>query len=222
MDNIIEKKLILIVDDDDSQCLPLKKALEKHQYSVEIRTSGESCLEFLDNRKPDAILLDIVMPEMDGLTTLSTIRKKFGPHELPVFMATAKSNDQDVLKALRMQANDYFIKPIHFDIAQARIETHLKLSELNLQAQEHSKMQILATMIATYNHEVNNPLAIAIGVLQGLKTNASEADASQLKKAEQALWRISEIMKKIQKLKSTEAALTESYSQHTDIYKLRD
>lgn len=218
--NTAPKPLILIVDDDDVQSLALKKALEKHNYHVELLDSGKKCLDYVQHTKPDAILLDILMPEMDGISVLNEIRKIHNANELPVFMATAKSNDEDVIAALKLHANDYFIKPIQFEVAQARIETHLKLSELSRCAQENSKFRAISTMIATYNHEVNNPLAIAIGILQSMKSSVTESERDSMMKAEKALWEISSIMKKIQNLKEEQSVSTESYSDQSNVYKL--
>src|SRR4029453_15132279 len=86
----------------------------------------EEALEVLGRAHVDLVLLDIMMPEMSGLEVLTRIRETRSASELPVIMATARTESADIVAALGMGANDYVTKPIDFPVVQARIEAHLR------------------------------------------------------------------------------------------------
>ena len=77
------------------------------------------------DREYDIVLLDIMMPEVSGYDVLEEVRKDWTPMELPIIMATAKDQGEDVVSAFKLGANDYITKPIDFPVALARIETQL-------------------------------------------------------------------------------------------------
>lgn len=116
---------ILIVDDDATVRKILCRMLTNSGYRISEAASGKDALKVLDANQITLILLDIVMPEMNGIDVLKTIRKSYTVSELPVVMVSIKDNRDDVTRALSLGANDYVIKPIDFPVLQARIESQL-------------------------------------------------------------------------------------------------
>ncbi len=102
---------ILIVDDEDHIRRILKFQLEKHGYRVVTAENGEVALEMVRRESPDLILLDLMMPKMDGFETCRRIRQNFQTSQIPIIMLTAKSELPDKIKGLQDGANDYLIKP---------------------------------------------------------------------------------------------------------------
>lgn len=102
------KKRILVVDDDTMNLLRTKMILEK-EYEVVLAESGERALYLLRNEKIDLVLLDIAMPEMNGIETFE--RMKEYPVKVPVIFLTASGHEDDVLSAIRLGAVNYLKKP---------------------------------------------------------------------------------------------------------------
>ena len=102
---------ILVVDDEDHIRRILKFQLEKHGYRVVVAENGEIALELLRREAPDLVLLDLMMPKIDGFETCRRIRQNFQTSQIPIIMLTAKSELPDKIKGLQDGANDYLIKP---------------------------------------------------------------------------------------------------------------
>ncbi|MGD1048293.1 MAG: response regulator [Candidatus Krumholzibacteriaceae bacterium] len=113
MDNAGSKQgyKVLVVDDEDHIRRILKFQLEKHGYRVVLAENGEIALELVRREAPDLILLDLMMPRVDGFETCRRIRQNFQTSQIPIIMLTAKSELPDRIKGLQDGANDYLIKP---------------------------------------------------------------------------------------------------------------
>ena len=113
MDNAGNKQgyKVLVVDDEDHIRRILKFQLEKHGYRVVLAENGEIALEIVRRESPDLILLDLMMPRVDGFETCRRIRQNFQTSQIPIIMLTAKSELPDKIKGLQDGANDYLIKP---------------------------------------------------------------------------------------------------------------
>jgi len=119
------KAHILIVDDNPYNLELLSRRLERRGYAAESVDSGEKALARLDQGGVDLMLLDIMMPGLNGLDVLRRAREKFAKSALPIIMVTSKGESEDVVEALNLGANDYVVKPVDFPVALARIQTQL-------------------------------------------------------------------------------------------------
>jgi len=115
---------ILIVEDEKSLADIVKKGLEEEGYAVDAAYNGEDGLFMAENEPSDLIILDIMLPIIDGMTILSTIRKK--GVKTPVLMLTAKDAVTDKVFGLDSGADDYLTKPFHFEELLARIRVLLR------------------------------------------------------------------------------------------------
>ena len=116
---------ILVVDDVELNRSMLTRRLERKAFQVETAEGGQEAIEKIRTTTYDLILLDIMMPEVSGYDVLKEVRKTHSPLELPIIMATAKDQGEDIVSAFKLGANDYITKPIDFPVALARIETQL-------------------------------------------------------------------------------------------------
>jgi DNA-binding response OmpR family regulator len=114
---------ILVIDDDSGLLTLLKMGLERDGFEVATATSGKEGLRVAYEVQPDAIILDIMMAEMDGWTTCQRLRHVC---DTPIIMLTAKSSGKDVVKGLSLGADDYIAKPCSFDELKARIHAALR------------------------------------------------------------------------------------------------
>ncbi|MEX2455578.1 MAG: EAL domain-containing protein [Rhodospirillaceae bacterium] len=117
---------ILIVDDEKMNRTLMSHQLGQHGFLVETAASGEEGLQRIGEQEFDLLLLDIVMPGMDGFEVLSRIRETWGPGALPVIMATGSDSSEHIARSLEGQANDYVTKPLHLPVALARIATQME------------------------------------------------------------------------------------------------
>ena len=116
---------LLVVDDEPLNRDVLQRRLERVGYRVLTADSGPAALAIAAAQRVDLVLLDVMMPGMDGIETLRQLRQSRSVSELPVIMVTAKDSTEDVVEALDAGANDYITKPVDFAVAQARIRTQL-------------------------------------------------------------------------------------------------
>jgi len=118
---------ILVVDDSEINRDMLRRRLEKKGYGVVVAENGEQALELCAREPIDLVLLDVMMPGLSGLDVLRILRKSPAGKDLPVIMATAKSDSTDIVEALDAGANDYVVKPLDVPVVIARIEAQLRL-----------------------------------------------------------------------------------------------
>jgi len=123
----LESGLLLVVDDNEMNRDMLSRRLARKGHTVEVAEGGLQALEMIEKADFDVVLLDIMMPGIDGYETLERIRADRDSGDLPVIMATAKDQSEDVVAALKLGANDYVTKPFDFPVVLARVQTQLQL-----------------------------------------------------------------------------------------------
>ena len=127
MDKNEDKKTILIVDDEKPIVDILVYNLEKEGYNTLEANDGVTAVEIALDKKPDLILLDIMLPKMDGLTVCKKIRSSLN---VPILMLTAKDEEIDKILGLELGADDYITKPFSVRELMARIKANLRKSEI--------------------------------------------------------------------------------------------
>ena len=120
------KMTVLAVDDTPTN-IDVVKGVLSQDYFVPAAVNGKAALKFLEKKKPDLILLDIMMPEMDGYEVCRRIKENPATDDIPIIFLTAKTEVEDETKGLSMGAVDYITKPISPPILQARVKNHLEL-----------------------------------------------------------------------------------------------
>ena len=118
---------ILVVDDDPAVTSVLRRGLSYEGFAVDTAEAGPSALDVARERPPDLVILDIMMPGMDGLEVLQRLRA--ADARLPVLLLTAKDAAPDQVHGLDLGADDYVVKPFSFDVLLARVRALLRRSE---------------------------------------------------------------------------------------------
>ena len=129
-DNSQQTPLIAIVDDDRSMRMLLNMAMEDTGYRVAEASNGEQFLAEYENLQPDLILLDAMMPGMDGFTCCQKIRSLPRSDRVAIMMITALDDLESIQQALDVGANDYITKPIEWRVLSDKVERLLATSNL--------------------------------------------------------------------------------------------
>ena len=126
MDKTDERELILIVDDFAKNLQVLGNIL-KEKYRTAVAKDARNALDFIEKRPPDLVLLDIMMPGMDGYQACEILKRSPGTKDIPVIFLTAKNETEDIVRGFKAGAVDFVSKPFQKEELLARIETHLEL-----------------------------------------------------------------------------------------------
>jgi len=118
---------ILIVDDIGKNIQVLAGILKNEKYAISFATDGRQALEMIESDDYDLILLDIMMPKMNGFEVCKRIKQMEGKKDIPIIFLTAKAQQQDIAEGFEIGAVDYIVKPCHAGELKARVATHLQL-----------------------------------------------------------------------------------------------
>ncbi len=139
---------ILIVDDTPANIQVLSSTLKEKGYQISVATNGTQALDLVARMKPDLILLDVIMPGMDGFETCRHLKQSAETSGIPVIFLTARTDTVDIVRGFEMGAVDYVAKPFNAHELLARVNTHLTIDRLNRE-NERLLLSILPAAIAT-------------------------------------------------------------------------
>jgi signal transduction histidine kinase len=187
---------ILLVDDDFTNLSVFGQCLEP-DYQVLVATSGQLALQLaMGTPKPDLILLDVMMPGMDGYEVIAQLKANLDTRDIPVIFVTALTSDMEEERGLQLGAVDYLYKPCHLSILLARTRTqlelkkahdwlknqnayleielerrHLENQQVHLQLLQSEKLAAIGQLAAGIAHEINNPVGFVNSNLNSLNTD---------------------------------------------------
>ncbi|MBU7583247.1 MAG: response regulator [Nostoc sp. TH1S01] len=163
--NNIPNNSILVVDDVPINIKILLEILTQAGYRVSVAKNGKSALEKVEEAIPNLILLDVMMPGMDGFETCRLLKANPKTKDIPIIFMTALSEPVSKIKGLQLGAVDYITKPIEHEEVLARINVHLELRRTQLKLAQEEKMSSLGQLVAGIAHEINNPVNFISGNL---------------------------------------------------------
>ncbi len=153
-------KRILVIDDLPENVFLLKDRLEHEGYVVLTADCGNSGIEKATDEMPDLILLDVMMPDINGFEVCKTLVNDSRTSDIPILLVTAKTDAEDIKEGLDAGAFDYIKKPTSKIELLARVKSALKLSDANKLLVEVEKRNTFFATVVTANHRIKQPLTI--------------------------------------------------------------
>lgn len=170
---------ILIVDDNLDNVNLLNKVLSGAGYQTLKAYDGEEAVRLTREYYPDLILLDIMMPVMDGFTACEILKKDDNTRHIPILMLTAKHEIPDKVKGIEIGADDYITKPFDFRELLARIESRLKLIREHQRNVSQERHKALSKMASRVEHEIRNPVTSISGFARRMVDNLPDDDCKK-------------------------------------------
>jgi DNA-binding response OmpR family regulator len=149
---------ILAVDDDLDVLGTLGRVLERENFDVTLINSGTEALEYLQTTRPDLMILDIIMPGIDGIEVCRRTRLDARLVNLPILFLTAKGSTDDIVEGLESGGDDYVVKPFELDELTARVHALLRRSNRGLNSPSMLQLDSLRLDSDTYQAQVNDEI----------------------------------------------------------------
>jgi CheY-like chemotaxis protein len=181
--NTKRKPKIMVVDDQPINIKLLQRKLERQDMDILVAYNGRECLDMVEKELPDLILLDIMMPQMDGIETCQHLKANPATETIPIIFITAKASKEGKLEGLDAGAVDYITKPIDLDETLARVRTQLRLQDMfhqNVELQKRlgnaRKSAAVGAITKGIAHNMNNLLGVVVGYLDLIKNGYDSPD----------------------------------------------
>jgi two-component system sensor histidine kinase/response regulator len=205
---------ILVVDDEPNNFDVIEALLHEQNYELHYAANGKSAIASLDIFKPDLILLDVMMPEMDGIEVCKLIKASPRWHIVPIIMVTALNSKSDLANCLNAGADDFISKPINSIELRARVHSMLRIKQQydNIQTLsyiqantinilESTLNELRGTLTSRMSHELNTPLNGIIGTISLLQDDIENMDIAEIREilgwADESAQRLESLTKKL-------------------------
>ena len=163
--------LVLIVDDVADNLEILQLRLESRGYEVILAGDGEEALAIIRDRLPDLVLLDIMMPKLDGIAAVKALKADPSLPFIPVILVTARADAKDVIAGLEAGADDYLTKPVDHAALLARVRAMLRIKGLHDTVQEQAtRLEAQSAELAGWNRELETRVQAQLGEIERFKS----------------------------------------------------
>lgn len=195
----IQHALIFVVDDVLSTVYSICLFLEFHEYRIVQFSSGPAMLEAIQEQIPDLILLDIMMPDMDGFEVCERLKADPRTRDIPVIFITVKSDQEDKLKGFDVGGVDYITKPFDTKEVLARVKAHLTIRKQQLQVEALNASR--NKFFSIISHDLRNLLYVPLGslelLLEHLRTFSLDEIEQQLLKIHRSTERLYDLLENL-------------------------
>lgn len=205
--------LIFVIDDEPDNFDVIETFLSDADYQLNYAASGQEALMLLNTFSPDLILLDVMMPGLDGIEVCQQLKASSQWQAIPIIMVTALTSKEDLSRCLEAGADDFISKPVNRFELRARVKSMLRIKQQYDRIQEFSVIQrdtinilgqnleeLTGNLAFSLSHELNTPLNGIIGVIEVLKDNIQDMEINEVREilswADQSANRLNELTKK--------------------------
>ncbi len=195
---------LLVIDDDPAMVRFVELFLEPEGFQVIGALSGAEGIEQARIRSPDAVLLDLILPDMEGWEVLRALKARPETSGVPVVVVSARTGPEDRMRSLDLGADDLVAKPFDIRELQARIASAVSRVRQQALQTEAEKITTLRRVVASVSHEVNNPLAAILMCAEALERKHPD-DPDVVKKSrtiQSNVLRIRDILKKLERIRA--------------------
>jgi CheY-like chemotaxis protein len=202
---------ILVIDDQPINVQLLKRKLEREGLDVIAAHNGQDGLKMIASAKPDLVLLDVMMPDMNGIEVCQQLQGNDETRAIPVIFITARTTKESKIEGLGVGAVDYITKPIDLDETLARVQTQLRFVAINREMvvlqrrlEESRRAATIGAVTQGIAHNLNNLLGVAIGYLDLIKVSSDKPAQVQtsVERIDTALHRIVAIVRQLTSLEN--------------------
>lgn len=204
---------IFVIDDEPDNFDVIETFLSDADYQLHYAASGQEALMLLNTFSPDLILLDVMMPNLDGIEVCQQLKSRSQWQAIPIIMVTALTSKEDLSRCLEAGADDFISKPVNRFELRARVKSMLRIKQQYDRIQEFSVIQrdtinilgqnleeLTGNLAFSLSHELNTPLNGIIGVIEVLKYNIQDMEINEVREilswADQSANRLNELTKK--------------------------
>ncbi|MGV2872523.1 HD-GYP domain-containing protein [Colwellia sp. E150_009] len=192
------RKIILVVDDTPSNINVVKSVLND-KYSIMAAINGAIALKIMEKQLPDLILLDIMMPDMDGFQVCKKLKENLLTRDIPIIFLTAKADIKDEAKGLELGAVDYITKPISPAILAGRVKNHLALKDAREQLTKQNL--ILEQRVAERTQQMEELQDVAMVSMGALAESRDPETGNHIRRTQYYVKLIAEELRKLDKFK---------------------
>jgi CheY-like chemotaxis protein len=210
---------ILVVDDDEATSFILRKRLEHAGYEVILANSVDGAFEVLEQKKPDLVLSDVMMPGTSGYDLCRRMRETGALRDIPVILVSARDQVDAIVEGLDAGADDYLAKPFNPDELLARVRSQLRIKDLQEQLLAAEQMRVAGELAGAAAHEINQPLTILMGYAEMLLPLV-EGDSEVSEKVRKILESAGEIAAAVKKIQQLRGYKTRPYMESSRIIDL--
>ena len=153
---------VLVVEDEPEIAELIRLNVEREGFKADVVHAGEPAVEFVQQQQPDLVLLDLMLPDIDGLEVCRRLKCEKSTRDVPIIMVTARGEESDVVAGLEMGADDYVTKPFRPRVLAARMKNVLRrvrTSDAGVQAPDSSVLQVGPLRIDLDRHQITVFLA---------------------------------------------------------------
>ncbi|MGO9481673.1 MAG: response regulator [Candidatus Kryptoniota bacterium] len=178
---------ILIVDDDANARMILNRVLSKAGYETQEAKDGKEALQAARGYKPDVMIIDWMMPKMDGEQLAIRIKKDPTLRFTYIILLTARGDVEDRVRGLEAGADDYITKPAPHQEVLARVQSGVRVRELQNEIEQLTRRLAVVELAATVGHEINNPLNVIYLALDMMRKSLKQKEYDKLEKGIQLI-----------------------------------
>ncbi len=220
-----ENDHILVVDDKPENLDVLIEYLNYFGFAIFVARNGEEAIKFAEKLIPDIILLDVLMPGINGFDTCTRLKNNEKTKEIPVIFMTALSDTVNKVKGFKAGGVDYVTKPLQHEEVLARIQTHLTIrhqqQKLETQNQELFKLnQEKNEFLGIVSHDMKNPLNNILGFAELLKNSAQDKDKNWVLLIEESCKRMLELITELLDINKLESNQINLSLQENELHRL--
>lgn len=212
---------VLVVDDEPLSLDVLTRRLQAWGFAVRGVASGAEALQEVDRDLPDVMLLDVAMPEMNGLEVLRRIRQKWAHEQLPVILVTAMVDSDDMIKGLEAGANDYVVKPVNMPVLLARIRVALEIRESVRRLVEAERQRALISTLGETCSRIAQPMTAAMMNLEAMARGRLDSAERVRSELSDLLTIMNELAQVVHRLRDVAKLRTAPYVEQLDMVRHR-